>query len=62
MLGLDRVKIVKIKVIEVLKWLVFREVNNMQKLLEQTKYYWRLVKNFAKIVKPLHEIVKKNRK
>ena len=37
-----------------------RSVKNMQKFLELANYYRWFVKDFAKIAKPLHEIMRKD--
>jgi len=34
----------------------------VQKFLELANYYWQFVKDFAKIAKPLHQLVRKEEK
>jgi len=56
---LDRVKIEKEKIQEVVDWLVLKSVRNMQKFLGLANYYRWFVKDFARVTKPLHEIMRK---
>jgi len=58
--GPDRVKIEKEKVQGVVNWLVPRSVKNVQKFLELANYYRQFVKYFARVKKPLHEMIRKN--
>ena len=60
MIGLDKVKMKKEKVQEVVDWLVSKSVKNMQKFLGLANYYRQFVKDFAKAAKPLYEIIRKN--
>ena len=39
-MGLERIKIEKEKIKEVLNWLTLKEVKDVQKFLELTDYYW----------------------
>ena len=39
-----------------------RSVKDVQKFLELTNYYRQFVKDFAKIAKPLHEMMRKETK
>jgi len=59
-IGLDGIKMKKKKIQRVVDWLVLRSVKNMQKFLELTNYYRQFVKDFAKVAKPLHEMIKKD--
>ena len=59
MIELDRVKIEKEKIQEVVDWLVLKSVRNMQKFLGLANYYRWFVKDFARVTKPLHEIMRK---
>jgi len=61
-IGLDGVKMEKKKVQEVVDWLVLRKVKNMQKFLGLANYYKQFVKDFTRIVKPLYEIIRKDKK
>ena len=59
-IGLDGIKIKKEKIQRVVDWLVLRSVKNMQKFLELTNYYRQFVKDFARVAKLLHEMIKKD--
>jgi len=58
-IGLERIKIEKVKVKAVLDWPVPKSVKDVQKFLGLANYYKRFVKGFSKIAKPLHELTKK---
>ena len=58
-IGEDGVKIEKKKVQEVVEWLVPKSIKNVQKFLELANYYRWFVKDFAKIVRLLHKIMRK---
>ena len=60
--GGDRVRMEKEKVQGVIEWLVPRNVKDVQKFLGLANYYRWFVKDFAKIAKPLHEIMRKEMK
>jgi len=55
----ERIKIEKEKVKTVLDWLVPKSVKDIQKFLGLANYYRRFVKEFAKIVRLLHKLTKK---
>ena len=55
----ERIKIEEEKVEVVLEWPVPKSVKNVQKFLGLANYYRRFVKGFAKIVRPLHELITK---
>ena len=61
-IGLDRIKMKKEKVKEILEWLTPKCVKDIQKFLRLANYYCRFIQGFAFIVRPLHDMVKKNRK
>jgi len=61
-IGEDGVRIEKEKVQEVIEWPVLRSVKDIQKFLELANYYRQFVKNFTKIAKPLHEMIRKETK
>jgi len=61
-IGEDRVRIEKEKVQGVIEWPVPRSIKDVQKFLELANYYRWFVKDFAKIAKPLHEIMRKETK
>jgi len=52
-IGLERIKIVKVKVKVVLDWPVPELIKYVQKFLGLANYYRRFVKGFAKIVRAL---------
>jgi len=52
----------KEKVKGVTNWPMPQCVKNIQKFLGLTNYYWQFVKDFAKIAKPLHQLVRKDEK
>ena len=56
------VEMQKEKIKEVLNWLVPRNVKEVQKFLGLTNYYRRFIKDFARIVAPLHVLVRKEQK
>ena len=45
----------------VLDWPFPKSVKEVQKFLGLANYYRRFVKDFAKIVRPLHKLMKKSR-
>ena len=61
-IGEDRVRMEKEKVQRVIEWPVPRSVKDVQKFLGLANYYRWFVKDFAKIAKPLHEIMRKETK
>ena len=61
-IGEDRVRMEKEKVQRVIEWPVPRSVKDVQKFLGLVNYYRWFVKDFAKIAKPLHEIMRKETK
>ena len=58
----SRVRMKKEKVQEVIEWPVSKSVKDVQKFLELANYYRWFVKDFAKIVRPLHEMMRKENK
>ena len=58
----NRVRIEKEKMQGVVKWLVPKEMKDVQKFLELANYYRQFVKDFAKIAKPLHKMMRKKTK
>ena len=61
-IGEDRVRMEKEKVQRVIEWPVPRSVKDVQKFLGLVNYYRWFVKDFAKIAKPLQEIMRKETK
>jgi len=58
----EGIKMVKVKVKEVLEWPIPKCVKNVQKLLGLANYYHQFIQSFASIARPLHNTVKKDRK
>jgi len=61
-IGLEGIKMEKEKVKGVLEWLTPKCVKDMQKFLGLANYYHRFIKGFASIARPLHDMVKKDKK
>jgi len=61
-IGPERIKVEKEKVKVVLDWLVSKSVKDVQKFLGLANYYRIFVKGFAKIVRPLHKLTRKEQK
>ena len=61
-IGKDRVRMEREKVQGVVEWLVPKDVKNVQKFLGLANYYRWFVKDFAKIARPLHEMMRKENK
>jgi len=61
-IGEDRVRMEKEKVQGVIEWPVPRSTKDVQNFLGLANYYRRFVKDFTRIAKPLHEMMKKEMK
>ena len=61
-IGLEGVKMEKGKVKGVLEWPTPQSVKDVQKFLGLANYYRRFIEGFASIARPLHEMVKKDKK
>jgi len=61
-IGEDGVKMEKENLQGVVEWPVPKNVKDVQKFLGLANYYRQFVKDFAKIVKPLHEMMRKENK
>ena len=61
-IGEDGVRMEKEKVQGVIEWPVPRNMKDVQNFLGLANYYRRFVKDFAKIAKPLHEMMRKENK
>ena len=61
-IGLDRIKMEEEQVKGVLDWPTPKCVKDVQKFLELANYYCRFIEGFASIARPLHDMVKKDRK
>ena len=62
MLGPEGIKIEETKVKAVLDWPVPKLVKDIQKFLGLANYYQRFIEGFAKVVRPLHELTRKEQK
>jgi len=58
-IGTDRVRIEMEKVQGVVEWPVPKSIKDVQKFLGLVNYYRQFIKDFAKIVRPLHEMTRK---
>ena len=61
-IGPKSIEIQKEKVEGILNWLAPRNVKEVQKFLGLANYYRRFIKDFARIVAPLHMLVRKEQK
>ena len=61
-IGEDGVRMEKEKVQRVIEWLVLRNVKDVQNFLGLANYHKWFVKDFAKIAKLLHEMMRKETK
>ena len=58
----EEIKMEKEKVKEVLEWLTPKCVKDIQKFLELANYYRQFIERFATVARPLHDLVKKDKK
>ena len=58
----EGIKMQEEKVAGVLEWPRSKTVKEVQKFLELANYYRQFVKDFAKLAKPLHKLVRKDEK
>ena len=61
-IGLEGIKMEKEKVKGVLNWLTPKCVKDVQKFLGLANYYCQFIKGFVSIARPLHKMVKKDKK
>ena len=61
-IGPEGIKMEKEKVKGVLEWLIPKWVKDVQKFLGLANYYHRFIQGFTLIARPLHDMVKKDRK
>ena len=61
-IGLEEIKMEKVKVKGVLDQLTPKKVKDIQKFLGLVNYYWWFIKDFVSIAKLLHNLVKKDQK
>ena len=61
-IGPERIKMEKGKVKGVLEWLMPKCVKDIQKFLGLANYYRRFIEGFVTVARPLHDLVKKDKK
>ena len=61
-IGLEGIKMEKKKVRGVLEWPMLKCVKDIQKFLGLANYYCQFIEGFATVVRPLHDMVKKDKK
>jgi len=61
-IGLEGIKMEKKKVRGVLEWPMLKCVKDIQKFLGLANYYCRFIEGFATVARPLHDMVKKDKK
>ena len=61
-IGPEGIKMEKGKVKGVLEWLTLKCVKDIQKFLGLANYYCRFIEGFATVARPLHDLVKKDKK
>ena len=61
-IGLEGIKMEKEKVKGVVEWPIPKCVKNVQKFLGLANYYCRFIEGFATVARPLHDLVKKDKK
>jgi len=61
-IGLEGIKMEEEKMKEVLEWPTPKYVKDIQKFLGLANYYCRFIEGFASIARPLHNMVKKDKK
>jgi len=61
-IGPDGIKMEEEKVKGVVEWLTPKYVKDVQKFLGLANYYHRFIEGFASIARPLHDMVKKDKK
>jgi len=61
-IGPDGIKMEEEKVKGILEWLTPKCVKDVQKFLGLANYYRRFIKGFVSVVRPLHDMVKKDKK
>jgi len=61
-IGPEGIKMEKEKVKGVLEWLTPKCVKDIQKFLGLANYYRRFIEGFATVARPLHDLVKKDKK
>ena len=59
-IGPDEIKMEEEKMKDVLDWLILKCVKDVQKFLKLANYYYQFIEGFTFIVRPLHNMVKKD--
>ena len=59
-IGSNGIEMKKEKVDRVLSWSEPKNVKNVRKFLDLTNYYWRFIKDFAQVARPMNMLTKKN--
>ena len=62
MIGPEGIKMKKEKVKGVLEWPRLKNIKDVQKFLELANYYHQFIEGFATVARPLHDLVKKDKK
>ena len=58
----ERIEMEEEKVARVLNWPILKTVRNVRKFLSLANYYRQFIKDFAKMVQPLNNLTKKEKK
>ena len=61
-IGPEGIKMEKEKVKGILEWLTLKCIKEVQKFLGLANYYRQFIKRFATVARPLHDMVKKDKK
>jgi len=61
-IGLEGIKMEKEKIKGVVEWPIPKSVKEIQKFLGLANFYRRFIEGFATVAKPLHDLVKKDKK
>ena len=61
-IGPDGIRMEEVKVKGVLEWPIPKCIKDMQKFLRLANYYCRFIEGFASVARPLHDMVKKDKK
>jgi len=61
-IGPEGIKMEEEKVKGILEWPTLKCVKNIQKFLGLVNYYYRFIEGFALVARPLHDMVKKDKK
>jgi len=56
----NSIEIEKEKIDKVLSWPEPKNVKDIRKFLGFTNYYWRFIKNFAQVARPINILTRKN--